>query len=174
MSVGLNETDGGTRARSGPRERRNTERRAPLLPNSNQQNNRPRHRHAGRRASTQVGGIFPSRNGRHFRWMRIIERQQREHHRRRNDQRLGVRGERLEILRDLRMGLLVAIVRAAFPGVRGGCFRVAIFPVRPVAVIARQRDGSAGAEAEKAAANAEKLRAHDCQHAQGEQQFLEM
>ena len=106
--------------------------------------------------------------------MRIIERQQRVHHRRGNYQRLGVRGERLEILRDLRVRPLVVIVRAAFPGVRGGGFRVAIFPVRPVAVIARHRDGSAGAEAEKTAADAEKLRAHDRQHAEGEQQLLEM
>ena len=105
--------------------------------------------------------------------MRIIERQQREHHRRGNYQRLGVRGERLEILRDLRVRLLVAIVRAAFPAVHGSGFGVAIFPVRPVAVIARHGDRSAGAEAEKTAADAEKLRAHDRQHAEGEQQFLE-
>ena len=70
--------------------------------------------------------------------------------------------------------MFVAVVRTALRGMRGCHFRVAIFAMRAVAMIARHRDGNAGTEAEKTASDTEKLRAHHRQHAESEQEFFEM
>lgn len=170
----LHGTDGSTRARKGARERRNAEQRLPLLPISDQQHNSPRRSHATRRAPKQITGDFTRGDRRDFRQTRIVQSEQLEHRGRGEHERVGVRRDRLEILRDLRMRLFPAIVRAAFGTLRGSRFLMTLRAVRAVAVIAHDGDGGARAEAEESASDAKKLRAHDRQHAEREEQLFEM
>lgn len=151
-------------------ETRSGERRSP---GSNQQDNRTRHRHAGRRTPPLVRRGFHSGNGHRFRPLGIIQCQHDLQQWLGHQDRRGGSGRGSKILRDLRMRKRVAVVGTASFGMRGLRLLIALRPVRTVAVIARGRHRHARTVAKEIAPDSEKLRAHHCQHAEREQELVE-